>query len=138
MVVSTSMPAGHPYAPILVLLLGVMALVVVIMALTHTIGPRRHGQVKDDTYEAGMPPIGDARQRFGVRFYLVAVMFLLFDVEIVFLWPWAMVFHDATVDGRGLGPTYDQTFLFVAMAVFFALLVVGYVYDWGKGVFRWT
>jgi NADH-quinone oxidoreductase subunit A len=139
----TSILAAHPYAPILVLLLVVIGMVVVIMVLTHLIGPKRYGTVKQDTYEAGMPIIGDARRRFNVKFYLVAMMFLLFDVEIIFLWPWVLVFFDTamgrdpiaaqmTSAGTGAG------FLLVAMAIFFAILVVGYVYDWSKGIFRWS
>jgi len=133
--------AVHPYAPILVLILLVIGFVLVVMALTHVIGPKRHGPVKDDTYEAGMAPIGDARRRFNVQFYAVALMFLLFDVEIVFLWPWAVVFYDAAVHGHPVvtpAGSFDKTFLGVAMAIFFGLLAIGYVYDWAKGIFRWT
>lgn len=141
--VDVSILAMHPYAPILVLLLVVIGMVVSILVLTHLVGPRRYGTVKHDTYEAGMPVIGDARRRFNVKFYLVAMMFLLFDVEIIFLWPWALVFFD-TATGRGeLGPEMTAAgigagFLLGAMAIFFAILAVGYVYDWSKGVFRWS
>ncbi len=130
----------EPYAPILVLIVVVMAMVGVILILAHALGPRRHGPVKEDTYESGMPPIGDARRRFKVQFYIVAMLFLLFDVEVVLLWPWALVFHDASVrpEQAGLPPGYDSTFLLVAMAIFLALLLIGFVYEWGKGAFRWT
>ena len=132
--------ASHPYGPILVLILLIIALVGVIMLLTVLIGPRRHGPVKDDTYEAGMAPIGDARARFNVRFYVIAMMFLLFDVEIVFLWPWAVVFHDVAVKDVKLATaagTVSPGYLLGAMAMFFLILVLGFIYDWGKGAFRW-
>ncbi len=135
------MPAAEPYAPILVLILVMIGMAGAILVLSHLVGPKRHGAVKDSVYESGMPLVGDARRRFNVKFYLVAMMFLLFDVEIVFLWPWAVVFYDAAVKGNpiesGAGPV-GAAFLLGAMAVFFLVLVVGYVYDWGKGVFRWS
>jgi len=118
----------------------VIAFVAVIMALTHLVGPRRRGRLKEETYEAGMPVIGDARGRFNARFYVVAMVFLLFDVEIVLLWPWVMAFHDTVVSGRPLaGPAgpVDAGFMAVAVGVFFLTLLAGYAYDLGKGVFRW-
>jgi NADH-quinone oxidoreductase subunit A len=131
--------AVHPYASILVLILGICGIVALIMVLTHVLGPRRRGPVKDSTYEAGMPTIGDARRRFNVRFYLVAMLFLLFDVEVIFLWPWAVVFHEsATGSGDAAAALPGATFLLISMAIFVALLVVGFIYDWGKGVFRWS
>lgn len=134
------MLAAHPYATVLVLILTIMAMVGGILGLSYLIGPKRRGPVKDDIYEAGMPPIGDARRRFNVRFYVVAMMFLLFDVEIVLLWPWALLFYDVSVRGSTAAEAaagFDKATLFGAIAVFFVILVVGYVYDWGKGVFRW-
>lgn len=133
--------AAHPYAPILVLLLVIMAIVCLIMGLTHVLGPKRRGPTKSATYEAGMSPVGDARLRFNVRFYIVAVLFLLFDVEVVFLWPWAVVFYEAAMTGQPVemaGEMFDKTFLLLSMGVFFALLVIGFVYEWGKGAFKWT
>ncbi|GMU21030.1 MAG: NADH-quinone oxidoreductase subunit A [Phycisphaerae bacterium] len=140
MVDSAMILAAHPYAPILVLILVAIVMVGVILVLAHALGPRRRGPVKDDTYESGMPPFGDARRRFHVKFYLLALLFLLFDVEVVFMWPWAPVFHDAALrpEQVGLPPGVDKTFLLGGMAVFFGILVVGYAYDWWKGVFRWS
>jgi NADH-quinone oxidoreductase subunit A len=134
------MLAAHPYAPILVLILVVMGMVTAILILAHALGPKRRGPVKDSTYESGMPPIGDARRRFNVRFYIVAMLFLLFDVEVAFMWPWAPLFHDAAMnpDPTMVRLGYDKTFLLVEMAVFLAILLVGYIYAWRKGVFRWT
>lgn len=136
---SSPMIAAHPYAPILVLIFSIVGMVAVIMVLTHVVGPRRRGPEKDATYEAGMPVIGDARRRFNVRFYLVAMLFLLFDVEVVFLWPWAVVFHEsATGSGQAASGLPGPTFLLVSMGVFVGLLVIGFIYDWGKGIFRWS
>jgi NADH-quinone oxidoreductase subunit A len=130
--------AVQTFAPILVLITVAIGLVMVILILAHAIGPKRHGLVKDDTYESGVAPIDDARRRFNVGFYIVAMLFLLFDVEVVFMWPWAPLFHDAAVKGQVLPGGVDKTFLLVEMAVFLAILLVGYVYAWRKGVFRWT
>lgn len=135
------MLAMHPYAPVLVLILVVIGIICAILVLAHSIGPRRHGAVKDSTYESGMPLFSDARRRFNVKFYIVAMLFLLFDVEVVFLWPWAPLFHTASVtpDQSFLAAAgFDKTFLLMEMIVFFAILLVGYVYAWKRGVFRWS
>ena len=132
------LPAVRTFGPILVLITLAIVMVTVILILAHAIGPKRHGLVKDDTYESGVAPIGDARQRFNVGFYIVAMLFLLFDVEVVFMWPWAPLFHDTAVNGQTLAGGVDKTFLLVEMAVFLIILLVGYVYAWRKGVFRWT
>ncbi len=131
----------HPYSPVLVLILVIVGTALLILALTHVIGPSRRGPVKDDTYESGMTPIGDARRRFHVRFYIVAMLFLLFDVEVVFLWPWAPIFRDAAVEGAALtagNQVFGPGFLLLEMAIFLAILLVGYIYAWRKGVFEWT
>ena len=141
----TDLPwGGDPIAPYrsIAAVIGAVILVgVVILVLAHTIGPKRKGPVKDATYESGMPAIKDARQRFNVRFYLVAMLFLLFDVEVVFLWPWARVFADVASRGTSLplggGAVADKTFLFMEMLLFGVILMVGYVYAWRKGVFEW-
>ncbi len=130
-----------PYAAIgaTILLVGIVLTGMLIVA--HAFGPKRSGPVKDSPYESGMPVVGDARRRFNVRFYVVAVLFLLFDVEVVFLWPWATVFHGAATTGaripvEGAAPV-GKGFLLVGMAVFFAILVYGLVYEWKKGAFEW-
>src|SRR6266496_6242319 len=81
------------YYPIFIYLLVIIAFVIASMIAAHTIGPRRWTDVKMMPYESGMDPIGDARQRFDIKFYLVAIMFLVFDVELLFLYPWAVVFY---------------------------------------------
>jgi NADH-quinone oxidoreductase subunit A len=133
------------------LVLAAIAAASLVLLLTHLIGPSRHGERKESTYESGMDPVGDTRKRFNVRFYLVAVLFLVFDVEIVFLYPWASMFGDfahyyhaaplagvvqrpwADLAGAGYSPLY----LFGGMSIFFALLVVGFVYEWRRGLFKW-
>ncbi len=136
------MLASHPYTPILILLLMVIGLVILIMGLSHSLGTYRHGPRKDTPYEAGMPVFGDARRRFHARFYIVALLFLLFDVEVVLLWPWALVFHQAATEGTSVavasGETVGAGFLLAAMMVFLALLLVGLIYEWGRGALRWT
>lgn len=119
------------YGPIVVLILFTAVVSTVIMLLTHLLPKaKRTGPRKDDTYESGMPVIGDARRRFNVRFYLVAMLFLLFDVELIFMYPWAVNFMSA----KSAGDTALLNFLFVEMAIFFGLLLVGLIYDLGKGV----
>jgi NADH-quinone oxidoreductase subunit A len=103
------------------------------IALSLIVGPKRTGPGKELTYESGMVPIGDARKRFNVRFYIVAMIFLVFDVEIVFLYPWASIFarhvhNDSTGDGL---------ILLMEMVAFVVILLIAYFYAWGKGVFRW-
>lgn len=126
------------YDGIALLILVVIGLVAAMLLAAHLVRPYRSGRIKDQTYESGMPVIGDARGRFNVRFYLVAMLFLLFDVEVVFLWPWAIVFYKAAVDGTPIGPIgAGKGFLLAEMAVFTVFLVVGYFYELRKGVFRW-
>ncbi len=125
------------YTPIVILLTLVVAVGIVIMLLTHLIPKaKRSGDIKDTTYESGMPPIGDARRRFNVKFYLVAMMFLIFDVELIFAYPWAVAFIEAK-SGRDTVLAADAPMLFGVMAVFFLILIVGFAYEWGKGVLRY-
>ncbi len=94
--------------------------------LSLLLGPRKPTPEKSAPYECGMPPVGDARERHPVKFYLVAMIFLLFDIEVAFLYPWAIAFRDLGVIG------YWQ------IVVFFALLATGYLYVWRKGAFDWS
>lgn len=131
---------AQSFAPILLLIAIAIFMSVSAVIMAHTVGPKRKGPIKDSVYESGMPPIADARRRFNVRFYLIAVLFLVFDVEVVFLWPWAVVFHQAAVSGEPIGAAgvmVGKGFLLAAMSVFLILLLVGYIYDWRKGLFRW-
>ena len=121
------------YAPLGVLLLIALILAVGNLVLTHIIGPRRDDPVKGITYESGMDPIGSTRRRFNVRFYVVAMTFLLFDVEIVFLYPWAVTFPSL---GGEIGDALSPLFL-GRMLFFIATTVVAFLYAWRKGVFRY-
>lgn len=129
------------YAAIGMTILLVVLTAAGMLVVAHSIGPRRHGPVKDSPYESGMPAITDARRRFNIRFYIVAVLFMLFDVEVVFLWPWALLFHKAATTGATVqtdaGQTYGKGFLLAGMAIFFALLLFGLLYEWKKGAFEW-
>lgn len=119
------------YAPVGVLLLMAVGFGVGNMILTHIIGPSRQGQIKGMTYESGMNPIGSAHKRFNVRFYIVAMTFLVFDVEIVFLYPWASVFPSLSMES-GLGPQFLFRMLFFVLTS-----VIAFAYAWRKGVFRY-
>ena len=104
---------------------------VVNVLASSLLGPHRDGPVKGMTYESGMNPIGDAHRRFNVRFYIVAMSFLVFDVEIVFLYPWATVFPSLS-DSSHLGT------LFLCRMLFFILTsIIAFAYAWRKGVFRY-
>jgi NADH-quinone oxidoreductase subunit A len=131
----TSLLAELPdlgYGPIAVLLGVIVFIATAILVITHTLPKaHRHGDTKEGTYEAGMPVIGDARRRFNVKFYLVAVMFLIFDVELVFMYPWAVAFLDAKQGGL---EAVSAPMLFWVMIVFFGILTLGFLYEWGKGV----
>ena len=113
------------YLPIFVLLVISTVMAAVVIVLGTIIGPRHPTPRKLQPYESGMTPIGPAQRRFPIKFYLIAVLFILFDVEIIFLYPWAVVF-------RQLG-----WFGFVEMLVFVGILLVGYVYIWKKGALEW-
>jgi NADH-quinone oxidoreductase subunit A len=110
-----------------------------LLLVSWLIGPARQTRVKEMPYESGMDPIHDARRRFDVRFHLVAIAFLVFDVELLFLYPWAV----ATRDPEGINRAVEQGLVsgrglvFAEVLVFIALLALGFVYAWRKGVFQW-
>jgi NADH:ubiquinone oxidoreductase subunit 3 (subunit A) len=128
------------YYPIFLYLLFILAFCVGVLLLTHwaRIKPSHRTAVKLMPYESGMDPIGDARQRFDVKFYLIAILFLVFDVELLFLYPWAVATYNAVrLEGERLIPAAFRGLVFWEVLVFLATLVVAYVYAWRKGVFRW-
>ncbi len=131
----------QPYVAIGATVLIVTGAAIAFLLVAHLIGPKRHGPVKDSTYESGMPVITDARRRFNVKFYIVAMLFILFDVEIVFMWPWAMLYYEAATAGATIplqnGTMVGKEFLIVGMGIFFALLLFGLVYELGKGALKW-
>jgi NADH-quinone oxidoreductase subunit A len=124
---SSSAEAGVPveYLPILVLIIVATVVAFLAVGLGHAFGPRRPTARKSEPYESGMRPFGPGRRRMPVHFYLVAVLFILFDIEIVFMLPWAVVLGE--IGNRGL----------IEMAVFIAVLLVGYVYAWKRGALEW-
>ncbi len=113
------------YAPILLLLLISMALPVAVWTLSRLLRPAFYSESKYSTYECGITPVTEAREKFSVRFYLVAVMFLVFDVETVFLMPWAIQMKSLAVFGL------------IEMGLFLFLLLFGYGYIWSKGALTW-
>jgi len=113
------------YFPIAILIVLAIGLAILVVILGHMFGPRRPTERKSMPYESGMRPIGPGTRRMPVRFYLVAMLFILFDIEVIFFLPWAVVF-------RKLG-----LFGLVEMLIFFVILLVGYVYAWKKGALEW-
>jgi NADH-quinone oxidoreductase subunit A len=114
-----------PYLPVLIHFLVVVALAATIIGLSAWVGVKRPSRAKLTPYECGIPPVGDARERFTVSFYLVAMLFILFDVEAVFLYPWAVVYRSL------------KWFGFVEMFLYLAILLAGYAYIWKKGALDW-
>jgi NADH-quinone oxidoreductase subunit A len=125
------------YFPIFVYLAILIVFAASTLVVAHTIGPRRDTNAKQVPYESGMDPIGDARQRFDIKFYLVAIMFLVFDVELLFLYPWAVVAYRSDDSGQRLIPPELQMHVFLSVLAFILLLLLAYLYDWKKGVFQW-
>jgi NADH-quinone oxidoreductase subunit A len=113
------------YFPILLFIFVGLAVGVVPVILGSLLGPNRPDSEKLSPYECGFEAFEDARMRFDVRYYLVAILFILFDLEIAFLFPWAVVLNEI------------GTFGFVSMLIFLAILVVGFVYEWKKGALEW-
>jgi NADH-quinone oxidoreductase subunit A len=119
------MPMLTEYLPIAILIVLSLALAFVVIGLGAGFGPRRPTTRKSQPYESGMNPYGPGTRRISVRYYLIAVLFILFDVEVVFFLPWAVVF-------RKLG-----WFALIEMLVFIVILLVGYIYAWKKGALEW-
>ena len=118
----------QPYIPVLILIVFVVANAILMLGLSHILSTYRRTPVKIAPYESGMPVLGDARERFSVKFYLVAMLFIIFDIETVFMIPWAVAFRQLP-EMSGL--------LIIEMFVFIAILAVGYVYIWKRGAFEW-
>ena len=120
------------YYPIFLYLAVILGFAVSALVVAHLLGPGKRTPVKQMPYESGMDPIGGARQRFDVRFYLVAILFLVFDVELLFLYPWAASYLEGSAAPEGFGLV-----IFWEVLVFLATVVVAYVYAWRRGVFKW-
>lgn len=121
------------YYPIFLYVVVILGFACTSLALAHLIGPKKRTRVKLMPYESGMDPIGDARQHFDIKFYLIAILFLVFDVELLFLYPWAVV---AYREPRVLPEALSRP-IFWEVLVFLFTLFLAYVYAWRKGVFRW-
>ena len=127
------------WLPVFLFALAATFVSVVMVSLGWLLGPSRTSRVKEMPYESGMDPIHDARRRFDVRFHLVAIAFLVFDVELLFLYPWAVASRspvgiDAAVAS---GAVSSRSLVFGEVMVFILLLAAGFAYAWRKGVFRW-
>ena len=118
------------YVSLLVLAVIVLGFAISTPILSRLIGKARHNPEKDSTYECGVPPVGNARERFPIKFYLVCMLFILFDVDAAFLYPWALLFKDFVANGSGL-------YAVVEMGVFIFLLGGGFVYVWKVGALDW-
>jgi len=113
------------YIPIFMMIGAAVAFAVVMAKINEIVGPRRSTDEKLTTYESGMEPVRTAHERFSVKYYMVAVLFILFDIEIVFLYPWAVSYRQLGLQG------------FAVMFVFLFVLLVGFVYVWRKGALEW-
>ncbi len=129
------------YVPVLLLVGFVIANAVMIIGLSHLLTRRRPTPVKQTPYESGVPPLGDARERFSVKFSMVAMLFIIFDIEAVFMIPWGVSYRELSCRVpliRGGCPAGQLSlFGFSEMLVFIAILFAGYVYVWKKGALQW-
>jgi len=132
------------FLPILLFALCATGLAVGLLAVGGLVGPSKNNRVKEMPYESGMDPIHDTRRRFDVRFHLVAIAFLVFDVELLFLYPWAVASRNEEGIDRIVGPLTEagnlvtsRGLVFAEAMTFIVLLAVGFAYAWRKGVFRW-
>ena len=114
------------YFPILVQAIVAMALAAGLLSVSFLLGKKVRNRVKDMPYESGIVPTGDARQRFSVKFYLVGMLFILFDIEAIFLYPWVVVFREL------------KMFAFLEMLVFVIFILSGFFYIWKKGALDWS
>jgi NADH-quinone oxidoreductase subunit A len=115
----------NDYFPLFVIFIVALAVGVIVLLIDRYIGPKRPTVQKGRPYESGMIPFGEGTRQVNIRFYLTAVLFILFDVEVIFLLPWAVTFRSLGLSG------------FIEMFVFVAILVVGFVYVWKKGALEW-
>lgn len=113
------------FVPVLIMVVVAIGFAVFTLVASHYLGRRVYDPAKMLPYECGITPVGNARERFHARFYLIAMLFIVFDIEIVFLYPWAVVFKQL------------QLFGLIEMGIFLLILVFGFVYVWGKGALEW-
>jgi NADH-quinone oxidoreductase subunit A len=122
------MPTSYPetYFPVLIQAILAVVVAAALVAISFLLGKRVKNRVKDSPYESGIAPTGSARERFSVKFYLVAIVFILFDIEAIFLYPWAVVYRELKLFG------------FVEMLLFIVLVFSGFFYIWRKGALDWS
>jgi len=113
------------YLPVLIFLVIGLAVGAIMIALGFVLSPHKPDCEKNSAYECGFEAFGDARMKFDVRYYLVAILFIIFDLEIAFLFPWAIVLEDIGMFG------------YIAMLIFLGILVIGFIYEWKKGALEW-
>lgn len=118
------------FLPLLILLVIAVLLAFTLVGLSWILGPKKPSAAKLAPYECGVTPVGSARERFPVKFYLIAMLFIVFDIETVFLYPWAVTFSHIVHHGL-------QMFYLFEMILFVVILFVGYIYVWRKGAFEW-
>ena len=118
----------HTLLPVLLMILIAIVVGIVMLALAWFVGKHARTASKQEPYESGVPALDDNRKRVNVRFYQIAMLFILFDIEAAFLYPWAVIYREASTGAQGM-------FLFGEMLVFIALLAVGYIYVWKKKAF---
>ena len=121
-------PIYENYLPILALMVLATLVPLAILAITHVLGPRKPSERKLSVYESGMPPVGDAHPKFSIKFYIIGMLFILFDIEIVFMYPWAVIYKQWIS---------TSTFILIEGLVFIGILLVGYIYAWKKGALEW-
>ncbi|MEM6800687.1 MAG: NADH-quinone oxidoreductase subunit A [Bacteroidota bacterium] len=119
------------YIPIFILILIAIILGLLLTNLSWLLGPLRPNSIKGSAYESGMDTVGTAHERFSVKFYLIAMLFILFDIEVVFMYPWAVQFKELIIET-------DSLFPFIEMLVFVLILFVGYIYVYKKGGLKWS
>jgi NADH-quinone oxidoreductase subunit A len=114
------------YGPLLLMFILACGLAGLLIAASTLVGRHKHSPEKDQPYECGIEPTGDAREPFSVHFYMVGLIFILFDIEAIFLYPWALVYNDLKLFG------------FVEMLLYIMILLIGYIFLWKKGALDWT
>jgi NADH-quinone oxidoreductase subunit A len=132
---------SRTYLPVLLLLGFVVMNAVLMLGLSHLTMRPRPTAVKQTAYESGIPPLGDARERFSVKFYMVAVLFIIFDIETVFMIPWGASFRELSCTvalvNNGCPANHTSFFGLTEMIVFILILLVGFIYVWKKGALQW-
>jgi NADH-quinone oxidoreductase subunit A len=113
------------YLPIFIFLVFALIFATIMLGIGFTFGPHNPDVAKNSPYECGFEAFEDSRMKFDIRYYLVAILFIIFDLEIAFLFPWAIVIHDIGIYGL------------ISMAIFLFILIVGFIYEWKKGALEW-